>query len=266
MSNDCVPRLLWAGASAAAAGRSVGSQYHLEGVRPAQPEIVLPHDVRGRSSEIKVSHADPTSQMIRLVGGLRTTGVEATLLRLAHLLDEESFEVACEDARRRRLTSIPALRAYLQRFGQRGRPGVARLRALLAELDPRWPSRSKLEVLTRRLLVANGLTDFVREHPLIDGGQELRYDFTFLRERVDPRDQREAVARRRHRLPTGPTQVERPRTPRLPARIRDVVRRHRASGATRHRHPGRADGRYERPLDLDTPGGRLGRSKALKSG
>jgi hypothetical protein len=78
--------LLWAGASAAAAGRSAGSQYHLESVRPAQPEIVLPHDVRGRSSEIMVSHAVPASQMIRLVGGLRTTGVEATLLRLAHLL------------------------------------------------------------------------------------------------------------------------------------------------------------------------------------
>jgi hypothetical protein len=110
--------------------------------------------------------------------------VEATVVALAQSLGAEEFEVAVEDARRRGLTSIPALHRYLERFGARGRPGTTRLRALLAELDPRWPSRSKLEVLTRRLLVAHGLTDFVREFPLIDGGQRFRYDFTFLRERV----------------------------------------------------------------------------------
>ena len=72
---------------AAATGRSAAAQYHLEGVHPAQSEIVLPHDVRGRASGITVSHADPASQMIRRVGGLRTTGVEATLLRLIDELD-----------------------------------------------------------------------------------------------------------------------------------------------------------------------------------
>jgi hypothetical protein len=72
--------------------------------------------------------------MVRTVNGLPTTGVEATLLRLAHLLDAESFEIACEDARRRRLTSIPALHRYLERYAKRGRPGVTALRRLLHEL------------------------------------------------------------------------------------------------------------------------------------
>ena len=176
--------LLWAGARAAAAGRSAAARYHLEGVRPTQSEIVLPHDVRGRTSGITVSHADPASQMIRRVGGLRTTGVEATLLRLAHLLDEESFEIACEDARRRQLTSIPALRAYLRRFARQGRPGVSRLRRLIDELDATWPSRSTLEVKTRRLLVANGLTDFTREFPLGWNGRTYRFDFAFEAQRT----------------------------------------------------------------------------------
>jgi very-short-patch-repair endonuclease len=171
--------LLWAGARSAAAGRSAAAQYRLEGVRAAQPEIVLPRDVRGRTSGMLVSHADPASQMIRTVDGIRTTGVEATLLRLAHLLDAESFEIACEDARRRRLTSIPALRAYLERFGRRGRPGVASTRKLIEELDSTWPSRSALEIKTRRLLVANGLTDFTREFPLHWNGRTYRYDFAF---------------------------------------------------------------------------------------
>ena len=43
--------------------------------------------------------------------------------------------------------------------------GVQSLRKLLGELDPKWPSRSTLEVKTRRLLMAHGMTNFVREHP-----------------------------------------------------------------------------------------------------
>ena len=110
---------------------------------------------------------------------MRVTGVEATLLRLAYVLDEEAFEVACEDARRRRLTSVAALRAYLDRFGQRGRPGVASMRRLLDQLDPVHPARSTLEVKTRRLLVAHGITDFVREFPLEWNGRTYRFDFAF---------------------------------------------------------------------------------------
>ena len=81
-------------------------------------------------------HGDVTALMLRTVHGVRTTGVEATLVRLARVLDGEAFEIACEDARRRRLTSVPALRAYLERFGRRGRPGVAPMRHLLDQLDP----------------------------------------------------------------------------------------------------------------------------------
>jgi len=171
--------LLWAGVRAAAAGRSAGELHGLEGVRASSPEIVLPHEVRGRMRGMTVSHGDPAALMVRMIRGLRVTGVEATLLRLAHLLDGEAFEIACEDARRRRLTSVPALRAYLERFGRRGRPGVATMRRLLRELDPVHPARSTLEVKTRRLLAANGIDDFVREFRLEWNGRTYRYDFAF---------------------------------------------------------------------------------------
>jgi hypothetical protein len=181
-SNDQSLRaaLLWAGERAAAAGRSAGELYRLEGVHAQQPEIVLPRSVRGTAKGVLVHRADDRrALMVRTVGGLRATGVEATLLRLAHLLDEEPFEIACEDARRRRLTSVPALRTYLERFGRRGRPGVAPLRLLLDQLDRVHPARSTLEVKTRRLLVAHGLTDFVREFPLEWCGRTYRFDFAF---------------------------------------------------------------------------------------
>lgn len=171
--------LLWAGEQAAAGGLSAGARYGLEGVRTERPELAPPHGVRARTSYATVYHGDPRALMVRTVRGVRTTGVEATLLRLAHSLDDEAFEIACEDARRRRLTSIPALRAYLDRFARRGRPGVASMRRLLDQLDPRHPSRSTLEVKARRLLVAHGITGFVREHPLDWKGCTYRFDFAF---------------------------------------------------------------------------------------
>jgi very-short-patch-repair endonuclease len=79
---------------------------------------------------------------------------------------------------------MPALDAYLHRFGRRGRPGTAPLRALLRQLDPIHPANSLLEVHTRRLLVAHGLHDFVREFPLSWNGRTFRFDFAFVAPRV----------------------------------------------------------------------------------
>jgi very-short-patch-repair endonuclease len=138
-----------------------------------------------RSKHVIVHRAsDMAPLMVRRHRGLRVTGVEATLVALAHALDAEAFEIACEDARRRRLTSVSALRTYLDRFGRKGLPGVQATRALLDELDPIHPARSTLEVKTLRLLVANGFTDFTRELPLVWNGRTYRYDFAFERSRT----------------------------------------------------------------------------------
>jgi hypothetical protein len=172
--------LLWGGPAAAAAGRSAGELYGLEGVRSPLPEIVLPRASRRRSSEVIVHYStDRAALVTRELDGLRVTGIETTLSSLAFTLSSEELEIACEDARRRRLTSIPALNAYLTRFSGPGRSGTARLRALLGELDPRQPSRSTLEVKTRQLLIAHQLTDFQREFPLVWNGRVHRFDFGF---------------------------------------------------------------------------------------
>jgi very-short-patch-repair endonuclease len=177
--------LLWAGDTAAAAGRSAGEVYRLEGVRANQPEIVVPRSCPARSASVLVRRPRSIDgQMVRQHRGLRVTGVEATLVALADALDGESFEIACEDARRRRLTSVAALRRYVDRFGRAGRSGVGAMRALLDQLDPIHASRSTLEVKTRRLLVANGFTDFVRELPLEWNGRTHAFDFGFERRRV----------------------------------------------------------------------------------
>jgi len=58
------------------------------------------------------------------------------------------------------------------------------MRRLLDQLDPEHPSRSTLEVKTRRLLVAHGITGFARELPLDGNGRTYHFDFAFEAERT----------------------------------------------------------------------------------
>ena len=58
------------------------------------------------------------------------------------------------------------------------------MRNLLDELDPVHAARSTLEVKTRRLLVANRITGFVREFPLEWNGRRHVFDFAFERDRT----------------------------------------------------------------------------------
>jgi hypothetical protein len=172
--------LLWGGSSAAATGPSAGHVYELEGIEPTTPEIFVPRSRRLRASSVVVHQwSNPVAAMVRSYRGFRVTGIEATLVTLAASVDAEALEVACEDARRRRLTSVPALRAYLERFGEHGRAGCVPLRRLVDELDPQHPSRSTLEVKTRRLLVAHGIKGFVREFPLEWRDRRYLFDFAF---------------------------------------------------------------------------------------
>ena len=177
--------LLWAGNGAAAAGRSAGEVYGLEGIRAPVPEIAVRRASRVRHGDVIVRRGlNQQALMLRRRRGIPVTGPEPTLVALATALDAEAFEIACEDVRRRRLTSIPAPHAYLTRFGRAGHPGVASLRHLLAGLDPKHPSRSTLEVKTRRLLVAHGLREFTREFPLVWKGRTYLFDFAFERQRT----------------------------------------------------------------------------------
>jgi hypothetical protein len=148
-------------------------------------EIIVPRSFRSSDPGVVVHRTlHMPAAMVRTRNGIRVTGIEATLVALATVLEDERLEIACEDARRRRLTTTAAMRAYLVRHAKPGVAGVQPLRALLDELDPKWPSRSTLEVKTRRLLVARGLRGFEREFPLEWNGRTYRFDFAFRPARV----------------------------------------------------------------------------------
>jgi very-short-patch-repair endonuclease len=168
-----------------ATGRSAALVYRLEGVSQVRPTIAVPYALAPRHSSVDVTRCRATDHlMVRTHRGMRVTGPESTLRRLGATLDAEPLEVACEDARRRQFTSVPALRAYLGRYNSRGHDGTAALRALVDELDPRQPSRSTLEVKTRRLIAAARLPRFEREYPLIWDGRTRYFDFAREREHL----------------------------------------------------------------------------------
>lgn len=177
--------LLWAGEASAVAAQSAGELLRLEGVHSERPVIAVPASNRKRHPDVRlIRYVSRTPMMIRNGHGMPVVGAEAMLCQLAGSMDREAFEVACEDARRKRLTSIPALRAYLDRFGASGRNGSGELRKLLTELDPVRPSNSVLEIKARRLLTSNGLRGFVREFPLEWNGRRYYFDFAFPQQRV----------------------------------------------------------------------------------
>ena len=64
--------LLWAGDEAAAAGRSAGAQYGLEGVHAQRPEIVVPKWVRRRHPEVDVYFTSDTRRL--LCASIRASG------------------------------------------------------------------------------------------------------------------------------------------------------------------------------------------------
>lgn len=83
--------LAWAGDGAAAAGTSAAEMYELERVRAVVPEVVVPRSIRRRSTNVRVLQGYDNALMVREIRGIRVTGVECTLLRIAATLDEESF-------------------------------------------------------------------------------------------------------------------------------------------------------------------------------
>jgi Transcriptional regulator, AbiEi antitoxin len=219
--------LLWAGDMAAAAGRSAGAQYRLEAVRAVKPELVIAGRSRVRSDHVVVHHVrDRGPLQIRLLRDVPVTGPEATLVALAAALDDEAFEIACEDARRRRLTSVPASRTYLAQYGMAGRPGVAPLRG------PPRPTRPN----PRGALGARGQDPpaprrewFHRIHTRVPS--RLARAHLPIRLRVHapanhPRNQRSALARTCQRLRGRQRgrqrEMECSRPPRIPHRPRDV--------------------------------------------
>ena len=116
----------------------------------------------------------PPDRVVHL-GGVRCADGLATLVDLAALLDDLTWEQALESALRKRLTTVAAIEAELPRLGASRVPGTTRIRRVLALRPPGAPAtESLLETLFVQLARdVPEVGELVRQH-------EVRHHGTFV--------------------------------------------------------------------------------------
>jgi hypothetical protein len=164
--------------------RPAGTLHDLCSPPNGRIDVTVPARI-GRSRQgIRVHSGDRMApDEVTVVNGIRCTSVSRTILDVASLLQGRALEGLCERADRIEVFDPYELHALLARH--RGRRGVARLRALVAEWDPDLArTNSELEVRFLRLIVGAGI-----ERPIVNGlvsagGETFEVDFHWLAQRV----------------------------------------------------------------------------------
>jgi hypothetical protein len=165
------------------ASHRTGAVLHgLDGVRPGQPELIIP---RGRSCRVggarihEVRDFDLRAETSR--AGIPVCGVGTILFQLAGVYGWEFAGALMDDAVRQRLVGWEDLYQVLVLHARRGRKGSALFRDLL---DARWGNRvpdSRWNRQAADLLVDDGLPAPVLEHEVLgpDGGLIARVDLAW---------------------------------------------------------------------------------------
>jgi len=171
--------LLWAGDSATLSHRAAGWLHGLDGVDQALAEVTLPLAQSARSKKVAIHRSDLAPADRVLVKGMRTTSPARTLIDLAAVLEPLPLAMAVEHAWRMARVFPKQLRHRLEELGSQGRPGAARLNAVLADCEARArPLESALEVLLWHQLKVSGLPLPQPQFEVRDG-RTLRVDFAY---------------------------------------------------------------------------------------
>ncbi len=160
--------LLWAGREAVACFLPAGALLNLDGVLATEPEVWTPRSLK--SDLVVVHHGTIPLNDRRRLGPITITSPARTIVDLAGVLDDEDLTAVVEDAIHRGLTTPMSIRRCLDAIGGKGRPGTARLRAILDDRGDHRPTMSRLEVKIWRTLRAKGLTPF-RQYGVRCGGR-----------------------------------------------------------------------------------------------
>lgn len=150
----------------------------LHRLRQAGPvELTVPAGASHRIERAVVHQSGPAHSTI--VDGIPCTRVERTLVDLAAVMGDAAVESSLEAALRLGLTTTERVRAELDELARRGRPGVRRLRRVLARRGDGRAAGSELEVRMIQLLRAAGLPDPVRQYEVRAGGERYFVDLAY---------------------------------------------------------------------------------------
>lgn len=160
----------------------------LAGFRPGHVVLTLPRIRRtGRRQGLAIVHQSsiPPSD-VTTIDGIPVTTPARTLLDLASVVSREELEEAVDDALPRGLVSLPRLRWMLNRPDNKGRPGIARLRAVVEACEP--GASVPQSVFERRLLrtiCRGGLPEPIPQHEIRNRGRMVaRVDYAYPETRL----------------------------------------------------------------------------------
>lgn len=129
--------VLWAGPDCVLSHASAAAIWRIPGPPVDRPELLVSRTRAPRADGVTVRRvARIDSVDVVDVGRLPVTAPARTIIDLAGVLDTRDLTGAVENARARGLVTFRALATRLDEIGSAGRPGAARLRALLAGIGP----------------------------------------------------------------------------------------------------------------------------------
>jgi hypothetical protein len=164
-----------------ASHRTAGQLWRLDGIDAAPVEVVMPRQKRRMRRDFLIHESrDLRSVDASSVDGIPVTSPIRTLLDLGAVVHRYRLEQAVDDALRRKLITLDALRHRFLEVARKGRRGVGPLRPLLEErLGLPVPPGSGFEAATLRLIDRAGLPRPVCQHPVDIGGTIVYLDLAW---------------------------------------------------------------------------------------
>lgn len=175
--------VLAAGPDALASHRCAAALWGFEGFARGTPELSVPRGQRFRRAGARVHESTDLDRAGRRVrDGIPVTDPARTLLDVARRVSDDRLLRAIESARRLHLTTWSGVVVTLAKHARRGRPGIQRLRRVIAaNIHREEITDSDFELLVLALLVEHGLPEPVVHHVLLgpDGRHLAEVDLAY---------------------------------------------------------------------------------------
>jgi hypothetical protein len=131
--------VLWAGPGSVLSHSSAAAIWRIRVANGAKPEVIVPATRGPRVEGVMVHRVARMGDVdVVRVQGLPVTSPVRTIVDLATVLEHDDLRAGLEEAVARGLVTVRAVGAGLDAIGSSGRPGAARLRALLAGFGSGW--------------------------------------------------------------------------------------------------------------------------------
>jgi hypothetical protein len=163
--------ILAAGHGARASHFAAAALHGFPGYPESTPEISIPRGLGRRRPQLRIhTSTDLERSTLVRVDEIPATDVARTILDLARAVGDQRLARTIENVRRAKATDWESLITTLAHHARRGRPGIRRLRRVIAANVHRTEiTDSDFELLVIALLLEAGLPEPVLHHRVMDG-------------------------------------------------------------------------------------------------